>query len=630
MSVNFRLRITLLLFGCMLAFEAVSQIRVYPLPRNESTRIHPTRRSQALSAVPLPFWDDFSFVTQFPSDTLWEYGRTVTVHPGMGRNQPTLNVATFDGLDENGRPYSQNNILAKGLTDSLVSRPLRLDQVIGLSRDSVYLSFFYQYTGYGEPPDPEDKLTLSFLDTASQWVRVWFIEGSASLAQDIFAPVHVKVSGDAFFHEGFRFRIQSEGRQSGPYDTWNIDYVYINRGRTADDIIPDRAIAEPLSPLFSGYWGMPLDHYLTDPASETITPEFVLLNLKDGFSQPINYSSWATIENFTGGSVNTINRNLDTAFPVGSALDPFERTVVPLNTLPDPADFDPGADSVRIRVKVGVSTKDNIPPGSAGDYLPGFTPIDFRVNDTTQVQYTLANYYAYDDGVAEYGAGLNLPGGQLAYEFEMAIPSPDTVVAIDFYFPEFGNPANQVIRLFLLKDLLGNTDSELHSEAPVTIRRTGNNRFYTHTLQRPVTVQTKFYVGWQQSTASDLAVGLDKNTGTGDKIFYNTTGLWVQNTAVQGSLMIRPRFGKGDGLITQLPEITRDPIYPNPANDFLVLPAEASGIQFFDVSGRAADVSSEPSADATRVHVGHLPQGLYVVRFATSRGVRREKLVIAR
>jgi hypothetical protein len=375
---------------------------------------------------------------------------------------------------------------------------------------------------------------------------------------------------------------------------------------------------------------MPLDHYLADPASGTMTPEFVLLNLKDGFSQPINYTSWARIENFTGGVPNAVDRILDAAYPIGTALDPFERTVVALNSLPDPTDFDGTADSVRITMKVGVSTKDNIPPSSAGDYLPGFAPIDFRVNDTTQVQYTLANYYAYDDGAAEYGAGLNLPGGQLAYEFDMAVATPDTIVAIDFYFPEFGNPANQVIRLFLLKDLLGNVDSELHSEAPVTIRRTGNNKFYTHKLQRPVGVQTRFYVGWQQTTASDLAVGLDKNTGTGDKIYYNTTGLWVQNTAVKGSLMIRPRFGKGEGLITHAPELSVGSVYPNPASDFFVIPCVATDIELFDVSGRAVSLTIEPAVGYTRVHVGGLPAGIYVVRFAAGMELQRQKLLIAR
>ena len=94
----------------------------------------------------------------------------------MGINPPSINVATFDGLDSAFLPYSQQ-VLTNGLRDSLVSQAIKLG-VPGVAvgeRNSVYLSFFYQWQGNGEAPDPDDYLQVEFRNDLGQWEKVMTI-----------------------------------------------------------------------------------------------------------------------------------------------------------------------------------------------------------------------------------------------------------------------------------------------------------------------------------------------------------------------------------------------------------------------------------------------------------------------
>ena len=95
----------------------------------------------------LPFWDDFSSIRNGkPDNKLWEYSESVWVNDGLGINPPSLNVATFDGLDSLGKPYNVNDVLAKGYADKLISAPIRMDLVSEADRSRVFIGFFYEYS----------------------------------------------------------------------------------------------------------------------------------------------------------------------------------------------------------------------------------------------------------------------------------------------------------------------------------------------------------------------------------------------------------------------------------------------------------------------------------------------------
>ena len=94
-------------------------------------------------------------------------------------------------------------------------------------------------------------------------------------------------------------------------------------------------------------------------------------------------------------------------------------------------------------------------------------------------------------------------------------------------------------------------------------------------------VEDTFYVGFKQNNNNFLPVGLDKNTNSSNKIFYKVDGMWNQNTVINGSLIIRPVFGKTNYVLTSINEIEieKENIYPNPSNGKFYL-SEAADIIF--------------------------------------------------
>ena len=55
-----------------------------------------------------------------------------------------------------------------------------------------------------------------------------------------------------------------------------------------------------------------------------------------------------------------------------------------------------------------------------------------------------------------------------------------------------------------------------------TIERSGQNKFWRYYLSEGVIVNNTFYIGWKQTTANIIPVGLDAHTNSGSKIYLNT------------------------------------------------------------------------------------------------------------
>src|SRR3989337_981708 len=124
-------------------------------------------------------------------------------------------VTTFNGLDSTQNPYS-DQVLSNGFRDTLTSQPIKLNEVIEAERNSVYLSFFYQWYGNGEPPDPKDYMRVDFKNDQGIWESVATIQTLPSFQNDVFYDTLIKVDGERFFHESFQFRFMNFGRLSGP------------------------------------------------------------------------------------------------------------------------------------------------------------------------------------------------------------------------------------------------------------------------------------------------------------------------------------------------------------------------------------------------------------------------------
>lgn len=618
----------LIVIATFLALPGWAQIQLTPLARE--TKIS-TGRTQA-SELKLPFWDDFSFSTNDkPSDSLWINCTTVWVNDGMAINPPSVKVATFDGLDAEGKPYNVNNVLAKGYADQLESQIIRLDQIDVNQRPSVFFSFFYEMKGRGETPDLGDILYLQFKNASEKWETVWSIENNGSMETDRFQQVILPIAEEKFYHSKFQFRFQNFARLSGPYDTWHVDYIYINQNRTISDLsYPDRSLASSLGGIFPTYQSIPKKHFFAGSA-ELIKPSFTVHNLRTDNIQPLNYFTTVDVTTYKQETNAKVSASLDVDTSIGSvAGGEFKQASVDANGLGALLSND--SDSIEVNLKLGLNTKDNITPDDEGDYDPGrFSPIDFRNNDTLRAHYWLSSYYAYDDGTAEYGAALNQPGAQLAYEFNMTGVTFDSLAAIDFYFPRFGDETSQVIELRVWSALTDNTEDVIYRET-VTIERSNQNIFWRKKLPESKRVPARFYVGWKQSSAAVIAVGLDKNSDSGAKMFYNIIGTWEPNTQLQGNLMIRPVFGKGKK--SDLPDVGladergKFQPYPNPSQGSFAFAGHADGVQVYDQLGQPILFEETRTGEETHIRLSAPQPGLYIIRIEQAGAVRSAKLLV--
>jgi hypothetical protein len=600
----------------------------------------------------LPFWDDFSFThgKDYPNDSLWQYGHSVWVNDGMAINPPTIKVATFNGIDSLGRPYSISAI-AKGQADKLVSRPLRLDLVDPAKRDLVFIFFYYQYEGNGEPPDPGDELSLWFKNDSLEWKKVWTAPIDTLSDKTKFVPVKLQIGDAHYFHDNFQFRFQNFARLSGPFDTWNLDYVYVNNGKSQYDTtyadFPDRAMATPPTSPFKKFKSIPLKHFIANKDSLSF-PSFNLTNQRadQGVdnSQPLSYTYYATTTaRLKDKTIKTKKVKLDTAQTIGGGLAYGEFRNVSVKFLPDFSQVDSSVDSLAVKFDIRLDSSDNLIKYSKVVVVNGkpktvylndydttvYKGINFQHNDTTVSNFILKNYYAYDDGVAEYAVTLTQPGANLAYQFDLMYAQPDTLVAVDIYFPHVGDESDQVVLFKVWNDL----SQKAVDSIALTIKRTENNNFVRLPLDHGILVKDKFFLGWKQTTTAAIGVGFDKNSDSGSKIFYNLAGSWVQNSdstaRLHGNLMIRPVFGNKDlSTITGVEEEKRVFAYPNPNRGVFYLPTSSQAVQLVDVAGRRVPFVEDNSFEQKQITISNPSTGLYFARYFNGQSWRTEKILV--
>lgn len=633
------MRLFAFLILIVIATTASGQLVLTPILKEPGKSKSAQARTEDITPRSLPFWDDFATIKNGVADPeLWEFGNSVWINSGLGINPPSLNVATFDGLDSIGRPYNVNDLLAKGFADKIVSAPLRLDEVIPANRTNVAITFFYQFKGRGEAPDVGDILSLHFKNNLGIWTQVWAIENDGTLAVDEFVRVTIPITGDEYFHDAFQFRFQNFARLSGPYDTWHVDYVYVNNGKAqiapVYPLFPDRTVSQPLSSLFKDYWVVPIKHFLNDPMSVLKNPLFTVTTLRTDQNppaeQPIGYASQVNITTFEN-EVTSVTQTILDLDNTGTIPVPFGQFAsMKIETLPNLSLISSTTDSTFIELRAVINSADDIPkPIVEADYdTDVFNPIKFVSNDTIRATYALSNYYAYDDGEAEYGAGLNKAGAQVAYRFDMLTDESDTIVAVDLYFPRFGDESSQSIQLQIHKNL-SDAASDLLYTGTIPIQRNSFNQFWRFKLPEPITVRDFFHIGWRQTTSAIIAIGLDKNTIVADKIFVNLNGTW-QPDNLEGSLMMRPVFGKGNGggVISGTPETQAINFYPNPNPGVFYIDDEPDQIQVLDLTGKPIAIQTETSFNKTRISIVNPVAGIYVLRTRQGNQLLTQKVIV--
>ena len=547
--------------------------------------------------INLPFVDDFSAAGSYPDASLW-IDRKVYINTTMAVGPITLGVATFDGLDENGRAYNASYSGSDTVADMLTSKYLDLSS----TSDSVYLSFFYQLQGLGESPSSNDSLVLDFWspsDTA--WLHIWSISGGDSVQP--FRQVMIPVSDARFLVNGFRFRFKTYGSLSGSFDHWHLEYVKLDDNRNKQDtVIEDPAYTLSHPSLLKDYEAMPWRHYLSNQTA-FVKDTIIVSYRRNG--QGIAGFSTGDYELFDeNGALTTLGGapvffnpplNKDTTHTLLVDTIPF----VPVTT----------TDDFTLEMKTflaGQNSQTN--------------------NDTIRRVQLFSNYYAYDDGSAERSYGIkNLAGAQMAYFFDPVMA--DTLLGFYVHFLESGIDVTQnEFRICIWENQNGAPGALIYRSDSLYQPRYSyaHNQFMPYILDTALYMNAPFFIGTEQSLAEKLNIGFDLNTVTNRYIYYGDGTTWYQSLH-EGSLMLRPIF---DALPKNLS--VRSPekpglsfrVYPNPAKNHLriSMPGNAKEADYsytiYDSFGRVIRTAGILQENVT---VSTLPNGLYFMQLYNTR-----------
>jgi len=560
--------------------------------------------------ITLPFWDDFSRSTFLPDSGLWFLDDgTASISQSLGINPPTINVAVFDGWNSKGAPYSTlpEEI---GQADSLVSRFIDLGSINPQLWPTLYISFFWQKRGQGEIPDAEDSIRLQVMTSENTWETVWFKTGDNILETNKFFFEIIQLSDPRFFHDYFQFRFQAFGRRSGGYDTWNIDYVYLNINRTpSDDSFEDRALISTPSSWLTKFSAMPYDHFILG-LEQNLQPTSVQVNNLDKQVQPIEY--YAQIRDTT-----KIYDEMNQGTPVNLA----PKTISTLTSQPvNPDAFDPAADTISLNLE----TKFFINSGDSSNWLGKF---DYRTNDTTRNVVLLDNVLAYDDGSAEWAAGLSQSSAMVANRFIMS--KPDVITAVKFYFPEFApTSVGKTFNLIIWEDIYKGREGRLLTEQHVVQRSPDINAYVTYNLGRPVAAVDTFYVGYEQTISDFFPLGLDKDgLSHPGNVFINLDGVWELGDQIEGNLMIRPVFGFKKAVGLEDDVFRGFGIYPNPNHGYFNLSGDFDKAWVINALGILIG-EFNPRGTVTELKLQNAASGIYLLKVLRQGKYKTFKFVI--
>jgi len=555
------------LVGSLLFFwsvQSIAQPKLRLIPQHDA--VAAARIEDDTIRLQLPFFEDFSQSKNGQSDPKkWISNTGAFINNHFAQNAPSYNFATFDGIKNTGEPYNFISPTASGIADVLTSQ--RLDLSGGSSADKIFMSFYWQAQGLGEQPDPdEDFLELQFKDNLGEWRTVWKQNGTQSTD---FQYVIFKVENTDFFHKNFQFRFQSHNRLSGLYDVWNVDYIYIHRNRAESErFILDIAASQQPQSYLKRYQAMPIKQFFANEKNETTdTIRSVANNLFDQFNV-ISYDVLLK-DLVKGDSLGLLQDTID----IIEGREKFKLFGLPLDTLPK------GRQKMILEYTFRLNTGTN-----------NQKDLDLKINDTIRQQTILDNFYAYDDGSAEYGVSLSQKFGKLAYRFELNVADILSEIAIGFV-PLGINLNGETFNLYIWKkissDLTKQKDSLLLIQNVPLEYIQKPNALTRIKLNKNIPLDGEFFVGIEQLTEKDLTLGFDRNNDSGQEIFYNVANRWEKNQKLKGSLLLRPIFAANQVTAIEKEQKFLDvKVYPNPTNGQLRIDGKIKKARIFDLNGQ--------------------------------------------
>jgi hypothetical protein len=558
----------------------------------------------------LPFFDDFHYAqySPFPSSAFW-LDRQAKANCDYAVAPPSIGVIVFDGLDENGKPYSLNSSESRQC-DTLTSKAINLDYS---PADSIYFSFLFQAKGRGNYPEIEDSIRLEFkspLDT--NWSYVWSKKGEIfpQIARP-FKNVLIPIKDSLFLKKGFQFRFRNYASGNGSLDHWLIDYVKIDRFRNkGDSIFDDFAFSNRPKSWLKDYQAIPWQHFLQDRAG------YMTANYKLQIQNLRAISSNTTYRYETFDENNSIRDNL--LFEPNGPVVPNQEFVVEkpvkyvFESLPVPYSF--------------YKTWHQL--GEGGINLG---------NDSLLYYQDFNNYYALDDGTAEDKVSLvnGNAGGFIAQRFN--INYSDTIRSVQYMFNREGDGI--VDKPFFVAIWKANSAG---NPGDLVYFKTENypqdylpeNNWETYALEIPLAIQPgNYYVGWIQEIAYRINLGIDRNTDNSNRVYINLNGNWTNNTGLNGTLMIRILVGNENDTIVQssndVASKAKLKLYPNPAQNQICIDApfdKPTRINLFNMTGQMVSQKLISFSNEC-INIEDLPQGIYLLQYQTNNTSHTAKFI---
>ncbi len=572
----------------------------------------------------IPFVDDFSSYQGLPNQLKWQ-STNVIVNSTYQFNPPTVGVATLDAVDIYGKLYP-NASTTSFEADTLISQPIRLDSIISSTRqklsigDSIYFSFYIQPAGSnGQPwetigslPSYSDSIILEFFTSENEWERAWAMGGiplDSLFAQEkaYYKYVMIPITEEKYLSKEFRFRFRNIASLNnnpqlayiGNCDQWNIDYVYIDKDRSIEDtVIRELAFVDPAPSMLKRYQAMPAYQYTEQEVADSL--QIKIINL---YSEALSSIYKYFIKDEQGNNIHTYDGGFENISPYITTLSYQNATshscpIVNYNFPISEEDWQ--TFSIIHTVKEGVGQ----------DMLSS--------NDTISFIQKFENYFAYDDGSAENGIGVEpIAGSHLAIAFDLN--KPDTLTAVDIYFNSALNEANlKQFYICVWTSLNGLPYQILHKTEKLTPISDSLNCFVRFELEEAIVLEEgEFFISLQTKGNDYLNIGFDRNTNSSQYTYSKTSVNWEQSF-IKGSVMLRPYFGYKAlvGLNEAKQEMDFN-FYPNPTSSKIFFQGiDDAEKQIMDINGRLLFSTQENEIDLSQ-----LSQGIYILRVKNKEGI---------
>ena len=588
---------------------------------------------QLIDTLQISFWDDFSTGTTAPDSCWWKFGKDVSILKNIALNGISYKTAVFDGAKADGSPHGLG-ALPEGEADSLISWPFDLSNYSEVN--SIYLSFYWQLAGLGERPDEseDDLLSIYFKNKAGLWDLVSLIPDDTDQSRVGFNNIDpsefhhhlIKIQDEKYFHKGFQFKFVNHAKQTGFYDLWLLDHVYLGTVdlNFAEEVVyADHAYRDAdLNPL-NDFTAIPLIH---------LKDLDLALYWRDSVSVGFhNYTRGTTpgLEHYVHGFVGEKNSQTDTLKPLLNSLS-YEPIHFPL--FPDKSylinnkllDRDSLIFGQNIRMAF---TASYIPTDIPNKILPDTAHLrnhcciyNSDTNNAFRQKFLLSDYYAYDDGTAE--RMYSVTGfGEIAWRFEVldnagflskvriyiAPTAPLDEMHIVLWENEKGQPGKEIMRdrTSVLEGLL----------LP--------DGFKEYTFLPQKLAVGSYFIGVSQLSLDGIPIGVDLNNYFPEtKLFYrfdigeiipeSDISLWSENED-QLTLMIRPVFTKqeNDSNVSQLQQVFK--VFPSPTSGNLTVSEQVKGFDLMDLLG---DKWMNPrfSTPTNQLDISSARNGIYILR----------------